>query len=170
MATVGFWDQFLLTHGRDSATEAAFLGYLTTHDVDPGAPEELLRQAYTEFLAFMQASEAPLAEVVPTHPQVEAFAPTPPVVTRTPEEADAAAQAQQVGPGPAPEGAPASPETVASLPDVSTHTPEGAPEFTRGPMDRSAEQAADQHPEPPSSEHTPDDDDEAPPRGRGRRN
>jgi hypothetical protein len=51
-----WWSAFHTEHGRDSEEEKAFLGFLSTHDIPGGSPSEVLAQAYTEFLVFIDAS------------------------------------------------------------------------------------------------------------------
>jgi hypothetical protein len=51
-----WWSVFHTEHGRDSEEEKAYLGFLSTHDIPGGSPAEVLAQAYTEFLAFIDAS------------------------------------------------------------------------------------------------------------------
>jgi len=54
--TSPFWGTFLDTHGSNSEEEAAFLGYLTTHQIDPGGEPSLVAEAYTAFHAWMTDS------------------------------------------------------------------------------------------------------------------
>jgi hypothetical protein len=51
-----WWSVFLSEHGRDSEEEKAFLGYLSHRDIPAGASVDVLAQAYTEFLAYVDAS------------------------------------------------------------------------------------------------------------------
>src|SRR5215467_8077892 len=56
--TSSWWSTFLTEHGNSSEEEAAFLGYLTTHAIDPGAEPDVLSSAYTAFHDWMTASYA----------------------------------------------------------------------------------------------------------------
>jgi hypothetical protein len=57
-----WWSAFHIEHGRDSEEEKAFLGFLSTHDIPGGSPSEVLAQAYTEFLVFIDASREATGE------------------------------------------------------------------------------------------------------------
>jgi hypothetical protein len=54
--TAPWWDNFLITHGRDSQTEKMFLGYLNTHHILPSAPADQLDAAWNAYLVFMEMS------------------------------------------------------------------------------------------------------------------
>jgi len=51
-----FWTNFTTDHGLDSEELKAFLGYLTTHEVDPGGDPGDLQAAYDAFHAWMTES------------------------------------------------------------------------------------------------------------------
>jgi hypothetical protein len=61
-----WWSLFLSEHGRDSEEEKAFLGYLSAHDIPAGTSVDVLAAAYSEFLAFVDASREATGE-----PEVE---------------------------------------------------------------------------------------------------
>jgi hypothetical protein len=69
-----WWSAFHTEHGRDSEEEKAFLGFLSTHDIPGGSPAEVLAQAYTEFLAFIDASRDAPGEPDPGPKVLEARA------------------------------------------------------------------------------------------------
>jgi len=55
-ASEAWWSAFHNEHGKDSEEEKAFLGFLTTKGIPGGSGPDVLAQAYTDFLAFVEAS------------------------------------------------------------------------------------------------------------------
>lgn len=85
-----WWSAFLAEHGRDSEEEKAFLGFLSTHDIPAGAPVDVLAQAYTEFLAFVDASREATGEPEVDPKVLEARATEVKAQLRVPRSAHAA--------------------------------------------------------------------------------
>lgn len=68
--TAGWWSNFLNTHGSDSEEESAFLGYLSTNHVDPGADSADLEAAYAAFVTYMGESAGRQADLGPTRAEL----------------------------------------------------------------------------------------------------
>jgi hypothetical protein len=53
-----WWGNWLNIHGHDTLRHKAFLGYIYTNHIDHRSEPHVLDQAYSNYLAYVEASEA----------------------------------------------------------------------------------------------------------------